>query len=439
MSDKNLVPVDEKQPQRPAARRRQGQQREGALAEGKGPRPVARTDPAGVPDVVRPAAFVLPPRAELQPQNSRFGFFLKLSFAVGVALPTVLAALFYAFVASEQYATESLFAVRGNSGGSASVDLGGLFSLGTGSLDAEASDSYIVQEFIHSREMVETLIEEANFVAIYSRDSADAYYRLDPEGTIEDYVDYWRMMSSVEYDTDTGIITLLVRAFRPQDAELLTAKVIEQSEELVNELSLRAREDSLAAARREVEIAEKRFAESRKLLAAYRGEEREIDPTAVATSRQTLVGELEGELARRESELRALLSTMSENSPRVVYVRNQIDALRRQVDAERMRMAEAEDGSAQDVLTERLSRFEELMAEREFAERAYVSALTALEAARIEALKQQRYLAVFVHGRAPEDALYPEGIRWTLVLFGGLILAWGIVSLIAAAIRDRVV
>lgn len=436
MSDKNLVPVDEKQSRRAAVRRRQQQR---AVSENKGPRAVTAEEKPNEPDVVRPAAFSLPPRAELQPSSNRFGFFLKLTFVLVVALPTILAALFYAFVASDQYATESRFAVRGNAGGSSAVDLGGLLSLGTNTVDTESADSYILQEFIQSREMVETLIEEANFIAIYSRESADSFYRLDQDSSIEDMVDYWKMMSTVQYDTDTGIISLLVRAFRPQDAALLTEKVIEESEELVNELSLRAREDSLASARREVAIAEERFSESRKALAAYRGEEREIDPTAVATTRQTLVGELENELARRQSELRALRSTMSEQSPRVVYVRNQIDALRRQVQAERERMAEADEGSSQPVLTERLSRFEELTAEREFAERAYVSALSALEAARVEALKQQRYLAVFVRGRAPEDALYPQGTRWTLILFGGLFLCWGIGSLIAAAIRDRVV
>jgi len=438
MTDKNLVPVEDKQSKRAAARRRKAAQKDQELTTENGPRAVTAKE-AGEPDVVRPAAFVLPPRAELQRGSGRFGFFLKLTFALMVALPTALAALFYAVVASEQYATESLFAVRGSSGGASAMDLGGLFSLGTGTVDAETADSYILQEYIHSREMVEILIEEANFIAIYSRDSADSYYRLDPEGTIEDFVDYWRMMSSVEYDTETGIIRLIVRAFRPQDAEQLTAQVIQKSEELVNELSLRAREDSLSTARREVAIAEERFAESRKSLAAYRGEEREIDPTATASTRQSLVGELEGELARLESELRALLSTMSENSPRVVYVRNQIDAMRRQIQAERERVAVATDDSEQAVLTERLSRFEELMAEREFAERAYVSALSALEGARVEAIKQQRYLAVFVHGRAPQDARYPQGIRWTLILFGALLLSWGIVALISAAIRDRVV
>jgi capsular polysaccharide transport system permease protein len=440
MSDNNLVPVPDGG-RKAANRRSRMQRRERALAQREDNAvPADQEDTsARSPDVVRPDAFVLPPRAELEKSSTLFGRFVKWSFILLVAAPTLIAALFYAFVASDQYATQSAFAVRGSSGGASALDLGGLFSLGSGAVDAETSDSYIVQEYIHSREMVEALIAEANFIEVYSRPSADPYYRLDPAGTIEDFVDYWRTMSLVEFDTETGIMQLTVRAFRPQDAETITQTVIERSEDLVNELSLRAREDSLKNARREVEIAEKRYAEARRAVASYRGSEREIDPSALATSRQTLVGELEAEVARRESELSALRATMSENSPRVVYVRNQIDALKKQISNVREQVAEPEDGQDRPVLTERLSRFEELLAEREFAQKAYVSSLAALESARVEALKQQRYLAVFVRGTAPEAATYPEGMRWTLILFGSLFMGWGVLCLVSAALRDRVV
>ena len=69
MTDKNLVPVEDRR-QAQAARRRQ--QREAALAETDRARAaVPKNEPAGVPDVVRPVAFVLPPRAELQQKRTR--------------------------------------------------------------------------------------------------------------------------------------------------------------------------------------------------------------------------------------------------------------------------------------------------------------------------------------------------------------------------------
>ena len=445
MTDKNLVPVaepDAESPERRAARRAKREQRQRALARraqqaaeavDATPKPVAHA--ASV--ALDPNDFVLPPRVHVERATSGLGRFLKLSFAVLVLLPTALVGLFYAFVASDQYATESAFAVRGNSSSSASTDFGSLFGVGSGVGTPESADSYIVQQYVHSREMVERLIADANFLEIYSRPSVDPYYRLDPEATIEDVVDYWKMMSSVLYDAETGIITLLVRAFRPQDAAAVTGIVLDRSEALVNELSLRAREDSVRTAESEVRIAEERFAVARTALAEYRGDEQELDPTATALSKQEVVGSLEAQLAQLESMLTSLRATMSEDAPRVVYVRNQIEALRAQVAAERFRVAQAETGDERPVLTERLSRYEELLAEREFAEKSYLSRLATLEAARVEALKQQRYLAVFVRGAAPEEADYPEGLRWTLIVFGALLLGWGVLALVSAAIRDR--
>lgn len=382
--------------------------------------------------------FQLPPKAHWERQGSHFGTFVKLSLLLTVVLPTVLTILFFAFVASEQFATQSQFAVRGPTTSAPAPDFGSLLTGAPSATDVVASDSFILVDYIHSKEMVEILVAEANFLEVYSRESVDAYYRLDPQSSIEDLVDYWQLMSRVEYDVETGIISMVVRAFRPNDAEAITSKVIEKSEQLVNDLSVRSREDGVRAAEREVEIAEERFSTARQDVAAFRGTEREIDPTATATTQQTVVGVLQGELAEQEARLTRYRLTMPPTAPLVREAQSQIAALRAQIASERDSVAESDTlGRDQPALTERLSQYEELVAEREFAQQAYISALASLEAARVEALKQQRYLAVFVRGTAPESSTYPDAVRWTLILFGALFSIWGISILVAAALRDR--
>ena len=362
----------------------------------------------------------------------------RWSFILGVLGPTVCVILFYVFVASPQYATHSMFAVRGSADSSGAMDQSSLFAAAGGSAGTEIADSFIVQEYILSRSMVEALISEANFLEIYSRPSADPYYRLDPTIPIEGLVKYWQMMATVDYDLETGILTLIVRAFRPSDAEAITRKVIEKSEKLVNEISLRAREDSVRSAQREVDLAEGRYADARKAVSNFRGNTKDISPERTAEGRQGVVVSLESEVAKMESQLTALLTTMSENSPRVVYIRNQIAALEQQIEAERRRATVTDEGNDQErVLTERLSEYEELVAEREFALNQYSASYETLEAARVEALKQQRYLTVFVRGEAPEEATYPEAVRWTAIVAATCFMMWGFVMLVAAGIRDR--
>jgi capsular polysaccharide transport system permease protein len=231
-----------------------------------------------------------------------------------------------------------------------------------------------------------------------------------------------------------------VRAVRPEDSERIARTVLEMSENHVNELSQRAREDALRMANEEVKRAEARFRQSRAATALYRDTEREIDPVATATAQATILGALEGELAQRQAEMNALLTTMSPQSPRVIYVRTQIDALRQQIKNQRTDLAASGDQEAGDepALTTRLSRYEELLAEQTFADVALQSARQSLETARVDADKQNRYLSVFVTPTVPQDSEYPEAIRWTAIVGVGCLLLWGVFSLLSSIVRDHV-
>lgn len=383
---------------------------------------------------------MLPPRERSAETGYTFRKLLAHSFLACVLLPSLVVALFYLFVAADQFASAGRLTVRSASGGGSAVsDLGGLMgTLGVAG-SSESGDSYILVDYIQSREVVEKLIENADFLLAYSRPEADFWYRVDPNAPIEELVEYWQGMISVEFDSETGITSFMVRAFRPRDAERLAAEVLRLSENLINEISLRAREDTLRMARREVEVAEARFKESRASTARYRELQKEIDPVATATSQSTILAELESTLATREAEMNALLTTMSPQSPRVVYVRTQIDALKQQIRRQRTDLAAATGrGDIDDALTRRLSRYEELLAEQQFADEAYRSALASLEGARVEADKQQRYVEVFVRAAMPEDSLYPEGVRWTTIVAAAALLIWGLLALSAAAVRDHV-
>ena len=77
------------------------------------------------------------------------------------------------------------------------------------------------------------------------------------------------------------------------------------------------------------------------------------------------------------------------------------------------------------ALSRVMGSYEELESERHFAETAYQHALEALDRARINADRQQIYVADFVPPSLPEEALYPrrwrslgDRVRWLLLSFG---------------------
>jgi capsular polysaccharide transport system permease protein len=88
-------------------------------------------------------------------------------------------------------------------------------------------------------------------------------------------------------------------------------------------------------------------------------------------------------------------------------------------------------------LASKAAEFERLALDREFAEKQLASALASLEVARNEAQRQQLYLETIAKPSLPDEATLPKrfrGILATLVL--GLI-AWGILGMLLAGVREH--
>ena len=401
------------------------------LPEGK---PVATPDGKAVAQPGGPqraGGFI---RAPQRPKLSTGGI-IRLSFIICVVLPTIVAGIYFAFFAADQYSVEAQFAVRSKESSGASLDGLTILSGITGSTP-NSSDSYIVANFIESRDLVGKIDKDLDLRELYSRPEADFFASVDDEAPVEDLVEYWRSMVTTRFDTYSGIVTLQVKAFRAEDAVAVARKVIGYSEALVNDLSRRAREDAVAESKSEVARAENRLRLARRAVARFRGDERRLNPVATAEAREKIIGELEGERAKLQTEL-TVLQDVSPNSPRIGSMQSQLAALNQQINAVRLQTNRT-DTDTEGTLNQQLSQYEELQTEREFAEKAYVSSLASLEKARLEASSQTRYLSVFVEPRLPDIALYPEGLHWTIIVLIGSFLVWGIAGLLIAGVRDHV-
>ncbi len=389
-------------------------------------RPVATSSEG----VVTPRAMNTRPAADKKKKRGP-----TLSFILMVIVPIVLSVLYYVFVASDQYAATAQFAIRG-ADSQASGDILGLVT-GFSSTASSTSDSHMVVQYIQSREMVEKLDKSIGLRKLYTDRGADFWAAADKDWPIEKFVDYWNSMVHVYFDSFSGITELEVKAFTPEDAELISKHVISLSERLVNDISMRARDDAVREARSEVSRAENRLRMARNAVATFREKSKLLDPAAAASADQQIVAKLEQQVSELRAQLGAL-GSMADTAPRVVHTKNQIAALEKQIEFERTKVALAESSSG-DSLTKQLKTYEDLQTEQGFAEKAYVSTLASLERARVDADRQQRYLAVFVQPSIPEDARYPERLHWIIVIALGSFVIWGIGSLTLAGIRDHIV
>jgi capsular polysaccharide transport system permease protein len=366
--------------------------------------------------------------------------YIKISALLAIALPTLLASIYFGLIASPQYVAEARFAVRGPDDMPAPTDaLGALTGLGT-TVTSTTSDSYIVTHFIESAQLVGNLQRSLDLRGIYTSDKADfvAKYRpYDFEDTIEHLTTFWNSVSWNYFEPISGTITFTVRAFTPEDALKIARETVRESEKLVNKLSERAREDAISLAKMEQARAELRLKAARKAVQDYRDRKGQTDPVTTAAAKSALIATLEQELAKQEADIAGRTAFLNKDAPSVRVLRQTADAIRSQIEQERAKIGNLQTGEQQQLMSASLTEFEGLQTERDFAQRAYETAATAVESARMRAGQQSRYLATYVEPHLPEDSLYPARLQMVLLVLLCATMAWAIGVLVFYGIRDH--
>lgn len=366
------------------------------------------------------------------------------SFFLCVLLPVAAVIYYYVEVAADRYAVETKFAIRSVSGSSPTDFLGIVSTVSTAT--STTTDSYIVVDFIQSRDLIDRLNERLDLVEIYNHPNADVLTRLDPEKTVEDVVTYMQRMISVYFDSSSQIMTLEVQAFTPEDAERVSIAVLEICDALVNELSERARQDAMRNAEKEVARVEEQLDDHRRALNAFRQSQQDIDPAASAGAQIQLLGQLESRLAEARARMESLKGFLNDDAPSVRILQSQIDAIEQQLETQRNRLGSgaqtpnsdgANSTTTDQTLSARVGTYEDLAVDLQFLQQAYVTALASREAARLEADRAQRYLAAFVKPAIPQRSTYPKRIQNILIFASFAVMLWGIAVMIVYVIREH--
>ena len=372
-------------------------------------------------------------------QQNWLKWLLRKPFLLLVILPTLLAALYFYAVAAPQYVSEARFVVNSRSSdANAQISaMRGLAGAALGGFGGAASgEANSVRDFLTSLDAVKEADDRLDLISLWRRPEADFLARLwDTEPEL--LTRYYNSMVNVTLDPTTNVTTLRVRSFRPQDSLTLAEALLESAEALVNRLSERARNDTLRLAQQEIDIAERRVLESRSAMVRFREQERDLDSAGTAQAAVALRGQLEAALAQARAELTERLQFMRPDNPALQVTRNRIEALERQIVAERSRHTDTNAVVDNAVLSRQLAAYERLMLERQFADQQLASATASLESARVEAQRQHLYLARIVQPNLAVYPLYPRKLTNLASIFVVLAIAYGIGWLLIVGMREH--
>ncbi len=354
------------------------------------------------------------------------------AFLLIVVIPTLLSALYFGLVASNQYESSADFVVNRADGSKGGGGIGQLLGFNFGG-SATASDAYVVQQYLTSHNAVERLRRQDDLIAMFRRPGTDPISRLwSDDPAPERLLKFYRGQVKFEQDEMSGITHMSVRTFRPEDSRALAAKLLRMGEEQVNAINRRTYADAVSSAERNRADAAARLAEVEGQLTAYRRTHGDIDPVNTSRASVTMIMGLTSNLATARARLATIGATVGRSSPQYEALEQQVASLEAQVNSESAKIA----GPDRSVAA-RLGDYEQLVIKREQIARIYAASDAQLQQARADAGRQQMYLIRIVEPNLPVKAEFPKRGQTVLTIFAGLFFLYAIGWLLLAGVREH--
>ena len=343
-------------------------------------------------------------------------------------VPVLIAIIYFGFIASDRFVSESSVVLRSGSQSVANLSFGGLLPV----TNPDTQDVIVVTDYIHSMEMVQHLDQKYALRRHYSQPFIDILSRLQANANDEEYRKYLRGMIDVQYEEASSIISISITAFEPELARNINREIITRSEQLINRLSDRIVEDTLQLAQVEVDNAVSNARDISARLSSFTEDNQSINPGTDASSISGLIAALEGRLAETRALYTEKAAYMRENTAEIRALKNRITGIEGELYRERSRLMDEQGvGTA-------IEKFKPLLIEEELGRQRYAAALQAFETARSESQTKKRYLATFVQPNLPSSSTEPKRI---IDAIGTIILSfllYAIFALFRAAIKEHI-
>lgn len=294
----------------------------------------------------------------------------------------------------------------------------------------------MVQDFLTSREAMLRLDGDHGYREHFSGPFVDVLQRLSPDASNEDLYSYFKDNVTIGYDPTEGVIRMEVSALSPEMSRTFSEALIGYAEERVDAVTDRKRSDQMRGARESFEEAEAKMVAAQQRVLTLQEELGVLDPATETSAVMSQINQFEVQLAEKRLQLQQLLDNTQPNQARVAGAEGDIARLEELIAELRAQLTVV--GGSETSLASISGQLR--MAEVDLETRTMMmqETLAQMEAARIEANRQSRYLAVHVVPIPPDEPTYPKVFENTLIaflIFGAIYL---LCSVTVSILREQV-
>ncbi|EKB18659.1 polysaccharide transporter [Aeromonas veronii] len=354
---------------------------------------------------------------------------VKLGSFLWVVVCFSLAALYYGAIASDRYVSQASLIIKQADQLKMLPDALSMLGLG----GSNHQDVLVIQDYLKSWDMLDTLDKELQLKKHYQSDSADMFSRLPEDATREEFLAFYRDHLTISLDELSGVLTVNLQAFEPEYAKRVVTLMLKESEGFINRLSHQVAMDQLKFVETEVARSHERLLQEREKMLAFQNQHQLMSPEATSTAMIGVVSELEAELVRQDAELKRLQIYMNPSAPDVIAVKDRVEALTRQLAQEKMRLTSGDKKSLNEVNAD----YQAVQVQTQLAADVYKTGLVSMEQARVEAYRKLKHLLVVSQPSVAEEAEYPRRL-YNLATIGVLLcLFYGLVVMGLATLREH--
>ncbi|WP_297443777.1 hypothetical protein [Sulfurimonas sp.] len=335
------------------------------------------------------------------------------------------------FIESELYESQTTLMVRDLSSTPSASTLG-LSLLGVGS-SSQLQDSMVVKEYLLSLDMFKTLDKKFALIKHYKSDDLDFISRLSSDATLEDALEFYKKRMLVEYDETSALLHISYLHTDPKKAQEILKFTIKAVDDMLNKFNRKKAKKQLAFVELEYKKSKNAMDMAAKALEAYQDKHLLLNPQSNATSSSEIIAGLQSALTQKKIEYKTKSNYLNKNNYELLALKSEI----KEIEASIKNAKEALTGKSKNRLNKILFAYNKLKMQFEFSTEVYKNALIQLETTKLEVLKNSKTLSIVTKPNLPDGYTYPKKLKMFITLLIGILLLYGIFSMLVQIIKDH--
>ncbi|MFN9628962.1 MAG: hypothetical protein ACK59A_01845 [Cyanobacteriota bacterium] len=336
----------------------------------------------------------------IKPPRVRPSPFRGISVTQLMLIPIGLSAIYFYGIARDRYITRSDFVIRKAEDNAMSATGSGLSSLLAGGNQLSLEDARFLKTYLQSPQVLADLSRTYDIDKAYAQNGRDPFAGIKSGLSSEKRLNFFKKQVSVSLDELSGAIVLRTVGLNPKASLDLNRFMIAKSEQFVNRLNQDISLKQQGFAEKELTRSRNNLSQARNKLLSYQESNTVIDPKGEAELASQTISKLQEKLVELRIELATLKRQFKDPAePEVAAIADQVRELEEQIQKERRSLVSRQGRN----LTRKTADILKLESDVTFATDSYKLALTAVEKARVESKRQQKFMALLSAPQLPED------------------------------------